>query len=266
MTQPERGRVRTVLHRLWGFIDGTRRLVLNLLFAVAIALVAASFGGGTPRLLKERTVLVLDIHGPIVEQRSGSPRDTALEQLSGEDQGQTRLRDVIGRAGLARRSDAPRWSACCCCLEDFWRRAACRLSARWPRRWSASRPRASRWSAWATGFDQRQYDLAAHASEVYAAPHGGRGSLEGYGRLRNYYRGEALDRVGVSANVVRVGRYRNAGRALLRQRAVQGDAGVRGLPLTTRMWGLYTRGVEQARKLPAGGRGAPRHRMRCPAA
>ena len=43
MTQPERGRVRTVLHRLWGFIDGTRRLVLNLLFlAVVVALVAAA--------------------------------------------------------------------------------------------------------------------------------------------------------------------------------------------------------------------------------
>jgi protease-4 len=103
--------------------------------------------------------------------------------------------------------------------------------------------------AWATAFDQRQYYLAAHASEVYVHPMG-TVALQGYGRLRNYYR-QALDRVGVSANVVRVGKYKNAAepffasapsRETLESEAYLYDA----------MWSLYTRGVEKARKLPEG--------------
>jgi protease-4 len=33
--------------------------------------------------------------GPVVEQRTGSARDSALKQLQGEDNDQTRLRDVL---------------------------------------------------------------------------------------------------------------------------------------------------------------------------
>ena len=246
MTQPERGRVRTVLHRLWGFIDGTRRLVLNLLFlAVVIALVAASFGGGTPRL-KERTVLVLDIHGPIVEQRSGSPRDTALQQLSGEDEGQTRLRDVIGALDWAAQDASV--ERVLLMLDDF---SGAGLSTLREVAAALERVKAAgkQVVAWGSRYDQRQYYLAAHASEVFLHPMGAV-SLEGFGRLRNYYR-DTLDRVGISANVVRVGKYKNAAEPFFAnapsKETLESEA-----YLYDAMWGLYTQGVERARKLPAG--------------
>ena len=63
--------------------------------------------------------------------------------------------------------------------------------------------------AWGSSFDQRQYYVAAHADEVWLHPMG-TVHIEGYGRLRNYYR-DALDKLGVTANVIRVGKFKSFG-------------------------------------------------------
>ncbi|MFM7706237.1 MAG: signal peptide peptidase SppA, partial [Rubrivivax sp.] len=106
MNPPSRGPVRRVLGGLWRFVDGARRLVFNLLFlAIIAALVAAAVGGG-PKRVQERSVLVLDLKGPIVEQTPGGARDAALKRLTGEEEGQTRLRDVVGALDWAARDAA----------------------------------------------------------------------------------------------------------------------------------------------------------------
>ena len=62
---------RSLWGRLWWWVDGSRRLVLNLLFlAIVLGLLAAWLRSGPPRL-KDKTVLVLDLSGVLVEQRSG---------------------------------------------------------------------------------------------------------------------------------------------------------------------------------------------------
>ena len=72
----------------WRLLDGTRRLLLNLLFlALIVALVWAWFHRAGPAL-QDKTVLVLNLRGPVVEQRSGTWRDTAL--------GRVRLDDHVG--------------------------------------------------------------------------------------------------------------------------------------------------------------------------
>ena len=53
-----------------------------------------------------------------------------------------------------------------------------------------------------SSYDQRQYRVAAAAGEVWLHPMGAV-YIEGYGRLRNYYR-DALDKLGVTVNLVRV--------------------------------------------------------------
>ena len=50
--------------------------------------------------------------------------------------------------------------------------------------------------------------VAAHASEVFLHPMG-MVFLEGFGRYRNYYR-DALDKVGVTVNLLKVGTYKSA--------------------------------------------------------
>lgn len=205
MSRGNKGFIRTWGGRLWALVDGTRRAVFNLLWlALLIGVPVALFLGRADKL-QDKTVLVLDLAGPLVEQGAGGTRDTLLRQVQGQDQGQVRLRDVIVVLDAAARD--PKIERVLLLPEDL---AGGGLSAQREVAAALERFKASgkQVVAWSTRLDQRQYYLAAHASEVYLHPMGAV-FLQGYGSLRNYYR-QALDRVGVSANVVRVGRYKNA--------------------------------------------------------
>jgi len=232
--------------RLWGLIDGSRRTVLNLVWlALLIGVPVALITSGPPQL-QDKTVLVLNLAGPLVEQRAGGARDALLKQVQGEDDGQVRLRDVIAVLDAAARD--PKIDRALLLLEDLsggglqaQREVAAALE-----RFKAAGKQVV---AWGTAYDQRQYYLAAHASEVYMHPMG-MVMLQGYGRLRNYYR-EALDRLGVSANVVRVGKYKNAAEPYFASAPSKETLEAEAY-LYDALWSLYTQGVEKARKLPAG--------------
>jgi protease IV len=74
--------------------------------------------------------------------------------------------------------------------------------------------------------------------------------IDGFGRYRNYYR-DALDKIGVTAHVIRVGTYKNFGEPYFAnapsKATMESDA-----YLYDALWKTYTEGVEAARKLPAG--------------
>jgi protease-4 len=246
MNPPPRGPVRRVFGGLWRFLDGTRRLVFNLLFlAVVVALVAAAVGGG-PTKLQERTVLVLDLKGPIVEQTPGGARDAALKRLTGEDDSQTRLRDVV--AALDSAAGDASIERVLLMLDDF---AGAGLPTLREVAAAIERVKVAgkQVVAWGSSYGQGAYYLAAHANEVYLHPMGAV-QLQGFGRLRNYYR-DAFDRLGVSANVLRVGRYKNAGEPFFAnapsKETLESEA-----YLYDALWSLYTSGVERARKLEPG--------------
>jgi protease-4 len=246
MRSERRGVVRTVLGGLWWLVDGARRVFLNGLFLLIVGAALFAWFASRPPKLQDRTVLVLNLSGPIVEQRSGSARDVALKQLRGQDAGQTRLRDVLVVLDAAAK-DAKIERALLILDElsggglSTQREVAAAID-----RFKASGKQVV---AWGSGYDQRQYYLAAHASEVYMHPMGAV-ELEGFGRLRNYYR-DAFDRLGVTANVLRVGKYKNAGEPFFAsepsKETLESDAFLYGA-----MWALYTQGVEKARKLPPG--------------
>jgi protease-4 len=103
--------------------------------------------------------------------------------------------------------------------------------------------------AWGSEFDQRQYFLAAHANEVWLHPMGAV-FIEGYGRYRSYYK-DLLDKVGVSANVLRVGKFKNAAETYAANapspETLEADGALYGA-----LWASWTGNVEAARKLPAG--------------
>jgi protease IV len=246
MTTEKRGFFRTVLGGLWWLLDGSRRLFFNLLFlAFVVAGLFAIFGGGPPRL-QDKTVLVLDLAGPIVEQRAGSARTAALRQVRGEDSNQVRLRDLI--AVLDAAATDPKITSTLLVLDDL---AGGGLPAQREAAAAIERFKASGKPvlAWSTGYDQRQYYLAAHASEVYLHPMGAV-QISGYGRLRNYYR-DAFDRLGVSANVLRVGKYKNAAEPFFANAPSKETLESEAF-LYDALWALYTQGVERARKLPEG--------------
>ncbi len=231
---------------LWWLLDVTRRGMLNLLLlALLLALAWVLLKPGAPAL-KPKTALVLDLAGPVVEQRTGSARDVALKQLQGQDQGQIRLRDVLAALDAAAKDQNV--SHALLMLDDLGAAGLPTLreiGAAIDRFKAAGKPV----YAWGANFEQRQYYLAARASEIWLHPMGSV-LVQGYGRYRNYYK-DLFDRVGVTAHVIRAGKYKNAAETFSANgpspETVESDAALYGS-----LWSVWTQDVEKARQQPAG--------------
>jgi protease IV len=240
------GRAGSLVGVIWRSVEGLRRLILNLLFLFLMVGLVAAWWTSRPTPLKERTVLVIDLEGAVVEQRSGSSRDALLGSATGSTTHEVVLRDIL--QGLDRAAQDPDIISVLL-LTDGVTSAGLPTQREVASALTRFRASGKKVVAWALQYDQRAYYLAAHADEVYVHPMGGV-LIEGYGRYRNYYR-DALDRLGVSANVVRVGAYKNAAEPYINNapspETLEAEAG-----LYQGLWTLYLEGVEKARRLPAG--------------
>jgi protease-4 len=228
----KRGLFRRFFGGLWWLVDGTRRLVLNLLFLLILGLILVAWLRSGPPPMLDKTVLVLNLTGPLVDQRSGSARDRALKQARGEPDSQVQLRDGMRALDEFTGGGLPNLREVAQALQRFKQQSGGKKVV-----------------AWGSSFDQKQYLIAAHADELLLHPMGVI-QLEGYGSVRNYYR-EAFDRVGVSANVIRAGKYKNFGEPFFAtepsKETLESDAQMYG-----GLWADYTKTVETARKLPEG--------------
>jgi protease-4 len=205
MVEKRPGFLRRLFGGLWNGLDFTRRLVVNLVFLVLLVLViSALFGGGEPRI-KDKTTLVLDPKGEIVEQFSGSPADVALAKALGDEVPQTQLRDLLKVLEEAAKDD--NITQVLLKLDGFGGAGVSTLREV-GRAIDEFQKSGKKVIAWSEFMDQTGYYLAAHADEVYVHPDG-MVLLEGLGRYRNYYR-SALEKIGVQMHVFRVGTYKSA--------------------------------------------------------
>ena len=235
-----------LFRRLWRLVDGTRRLLLNLLFLALIGALVWAFATRGPAALQDKTVLVLNLRGPVVEQYSGSWRDTALGRARGEEAGQVQLRDLLDVLDAAAKD--PQITQALLVLDEFQGAGLATLreiSVALQRFKASGKPVV----AWGSRFDQRQYHVASAANEVWLHPMGVV-QLEGFGRLRNYYR-DALDKLGVTVNLVRVGTYKSFGEPFTETGPSPASVEAESL-LLHGLWNTYTGTVEQSRRLGAG--------------
>ena len=148
-------------------------------------------------------VLVLDLDGTVVEQPSAP--DTA-ELLAGSQ----RLHEFSRRElvdALDAAADDSRVKAVALDLDGFvggGQTALGDVGAALDRVKKAGKPVV----AYAAGYSDDGYQLAAHASEIWMHPLGAV-AIAGPGGQRLYYKG-LLDKLGVTANVYRVGTYKAA--------------------------------------------------------
>jgi protease-4 len=241
-----RSAVRRWLGRAWWLIDGTRRLVLNLLFLLILVAVIVAFAMSGPRALEDNTALVLNLRGPLVEQHAQGVRDAALSQISGDAPKSTQLRDVLTVLDAATRD--PKITQAVLLLDEFdgGGLASLREVAAALQRFRASGKKVTAWSG---HYEQAPYFLAVHADEVLLHPMG-MVFVKGFGRHQNYYR-EALDKLGISVNLVRAGTYKNFGEPFLLNGPSPETLEAMGF-VYNGLWSSYVDGVEKARKLPAG--------------
>ncbi|HRH88542.1 MAG TPA: signal peptide peptidase SppA [Rubrivivax sp.] len=239
-----------LLRRLWRLLDATRRLALNLLFLALLAALAWAWWHRAPAPLQDRTALVLNLRGPLVEQFSGPLlgdwRDAALQRVRGERARQVQLRDVLAVLDAAAKD--PQITQLLLVLDDFQGAglASLRELALGVQRFKAAGKPVL---AWGSSYDQRQYLVAAAADQVLMHPMG-TVHIDGFGRWRNYYR-DALDRLGVTVNLIRVGTYKSFGEPFTENgpspQALEAET-----QLNQGLWSSYSDHVERARKLGAG--------------
>ena len=232
--------------RLWWLIDATRRTLFNLVFLLIVVVVIVALVTSGPPKLEDNTALVLNLRGPLVEQHPAGLRDAALAQLGGDTPRSTQLRDVLTVLDAAAKD--PKITRAVLVLDEFkgGGLAGLREVAAALQRFRASGKQVV---AWGSGYDQRQYYLASHADEVLMHPMGFV-YMQGFGRYQNYYR-DALDKVGVTVNLVKVGSYKNFGEPFTANGPSPESTEANGF-LYNALWATYTDGVEKARKLPAG--------------
>ncbi|MBL8517404.1 MAG: signal peptide peptidase SppA [Betaproteobacteria bacterium] len=234
------------LKGIWLAVDFSRKLFMNLIFlAIVFIVLIALMMPGKPGL-QEKSALVIHFDGPIYEQRPGAARSKLIEQMLDDAPKELQLRDVLATLDAAAKD--PKIDRVVMIFENFGGTglATLREVAAALDKFKASGKQVV---AWSSAYDQPAYYLAAHANEVYLHPMG-QVFLRGYGGHRNYYK-EALEKVGVAPNVLRVGKYKNFGEPFFASgpsaETLESDK-----YLYDGLWKTYTDGVEKARKLPEG--------------
>ena len=240
----------TTLLEFWRFfwkgLDQARRLVVNVLFLVLLALLVGwLIADDTPEIPKT-TALVLTPYGSLVEELSGESTEEVVLALLGEKRPETLMRSLLEAVEAAKDDDRIQ-----ALVLDTDRLGGAGLSKLQTLRAAIDSFKQSGKTVIATAdyYSQTQYYLASAADEIYMHPMG-LVMLTGYGSYRNYYK-EALDKLQIDWHVFRVGEYKSAVEPYLRSDMSPAARESRQRWLSI-LWQAYSKDVEAARALDVG--------------
>ncbi len=248
MSQSQPGPIRRFFVGAWNTVNFTRRLVLNLLFLLILAIVLMSLLRGSGLApLRENSALVLNLEGTLVEQYTTDAISRAFAKVQGSDQPEFQLRDLL-RAINAAKTDA-KIDRILLSTDGFSASGMAGLREL-GEALSDFRASGKQVIAYGSGFDQAGYYLASRADEIYMDPEGGI-ILQGLGRYRMYYREMLQDKLGVDVHLFRVGEFKSAAEPYIldgpSEESKQAD-----LFWMNDLWTRYVAEVGKARKLPEG--------------
>ena len=229
----------TIIRALWRFLVGVKdALVLTLLLLFFFGLWAL-VSGRAPLSVPGGAALVLNLNGSLVDQ---ARERSALASFGGGTAAREyQTRDVV-RAVANARTDA-RIKAVVLQMDTFLGGGQANLQAvgaELDKVRAAGKPV----YAYATAYTDDSYQLASHASEIWANPLGGV-FLTGPGG-DNLYFADALKRLGVTVNVFRVGTYKAAVEPFTRTEGSP-EAKLAEKALIDTLWGNYIAEVRAAR-------------------
>ena len=214
MAEKSRGVFATLFFWIWGFFNFIRRLVFGViaLILLLVFLVALRAGGGFN--LQERTALVLNPKGNIVEQYSSDPAQRAFASVFGQKVKEVQLRDIIRAIDTA--AGDKRIERLVIEPDEI---ASAGISTLHEIGAAIERFKAAGKDvvAVSNAMSQSQYLIAAHANQILLHPDGDL-LLEGLGRYRTYYK-DALDWLGVDVHLFRVGEYKSYAEPYIRNDA-----------------------------------------------
>ncbi|MFT5141119.1 MAG: protease-4 [Lysobacterales bacterium] len=229
----------------WYFVDGARKVFLNLLFLLVIYLLfVLVLKSDEPLTMRGDTTLVLRPYGNVVEEYSLGPLDRALQQVTSELPQETRLRDLIN--AVERASLDSRISQMVIDTDYLWNIGLSSLQDL-EHAINVFKATGKPVIALADAMGQHQYYLAAMADEVWLNP-GGLVWIDGYSNFRHYYR-EGLEKLEVEINLFRVGEYKSAMEPYIRN-DMSPEAKEAAKFWMASLWQQYLEGVSRNRGIP----------------
>jgi protease-4 len=234
------------------FINFANTLVFNLvMLLLLIALLALISLGRTATTsrgfqpLQDKTALVIDLKGSLVEQYTSSPLKRAFAEASNSDSDrEVQLRDLMKVLRLAKDDDNIQRVVL---LTDGFRVSGFAALSELGAAVRDFRASGKQVVAYGSMMDQKAYYIAANADEAYLDPEGGI-LLEGLGRYRLYYREGLQDKLGVDVHLFRVGEYKSAAEPYILD-AASPESREADLFWMNDLWSRYLDEVAQARKL-----------------
>ncbi len=232
-----------LLKFFWALLDGVRKVLhlclLLLLFAVVVAAVSSS---RVPSL-SSSSALVIAPQGALVEQLSDGPLDHAVAEAMGRHTSETRLRDVVDAIHYAKTDS--RIKVLILNLDEMTSAGIAKLEeiADAIRDFKKSNKQVI---AFGEAFDQQQYYLAAKADQLYLDPHG-LILIDGLAHYRHYYK-DAIDKLGVSVNVFKAGKFKSFAEQYTRSDMSAEDREATTVWLKS-VWNTYQDNVTKARGL-----------------
>ena len=190
---------------VWHFINGSRKVFLNLLFLLFVYMLYLTFQPPEMFRLKPDSTLVIRPYGNVVEQFTTTALDRAIEEATGQDRSETRLRDMLeaihraaGDSDITQLVIDPNYlqSIGLASLNDLGHAL------------EAFRSTGKPVIALAGYLRQNQYYLASLADEVWLNPNGTIW-IDGYSSYRQFYR-EGLEKLEVEINLFRAGKFKSA--------------------------------------------------------
>lgn len=234
---------------IWQFIRFTNHMiffigvVLFLLFFLMVVSLGVSSGAGVGPL-KEKTALVLDLEGNLVEQYTSAPLQRAFAQATGDNAREFQLRDLLKAIAAAKKD--PKIDRIVL-LTDGFNTAGFAALRELGGALKDFRSGGKQVIAFGAGMEQKQYYLAAQANEIYLDPEGSV-LLEGIGRYRLFYREALQDKLGVDVHLFRVGEFKSAAEPYILD-AASAESKEADLFWMNDIWGRYVADIAAARKI-----------------
>ncbi|TKB50539.1 signal peptide peptidase SppA [Ferrimonas sediminicola] len=229
---------------VWSAINGTRRLILNLVFFGLLAVILVGISQDQVPQVPEGAALVLNLEGKLVEQ----PRDIdPFKMLAGgaDDEQEIVIGDLLKVieaaaeddriAGIVLRPGGVQGGS-----------AKLELVGRALARFRDSGKPVIAQSGW---YSQGPYLLATFADEIQLNT-AGTVAIQGMGMYRLFYK-DLLDKIGVKTHLFRVGKYKSFAESYYLKEMSE-PAKEANTALLEDIWGRYKATVNANRSLPEG--------------
>jgi len=221
-------------------LDGTRRLVLNLVFLFFIILLVGSYYDNEP-VLPKQAVLVLNPEGALVEEL----KRPDASSFALPDTHQAVLPDILKALKAAK--TAPKILALRLDVEDMDRTSLAKLQTL-KRAIEDFKQSGKPVLASAYNYSQAQYYLAATADTIFLHPMGNI-ALTGFSVYRNYLH-DALQKLNVDVHIFRVGEFKSAVEPLMRD-SMSSAARESNQRWLSTLWQAYKHDVADMRRIQA---------------